>query len=108
MKTPDFIIVADDDGTPKSMVDVDRLQTDATRLMYQLAVSAGDDDATDKVSERWVAAHDPDYFGYLAAATLSLLVRNVLAPTLDAAEAVGLHLRDGLRAAASQAESELS
>jgi len=107
MDAPDFIIVADDDGAPKSMVDVDRLQSDATRLMYQLAVTAGDDDATDRVAEKWVAAHDPEYFGYLAAAALSLMVRHILGPTLDVCATAGIDLRAGLMDAAKHAEDTL-
>lgn len=104
---PDDIIVTDEDGNAKAFVNVDRLQSDATRLMYAMAVTAGDDDATDKVGADWATQHDPDYFGYLSAAALSLLTRNILAPVLDVAEARGVDLRAGLREAAAAAEETL-
>lgn len=101
---PDQILVIDDSGQPKSMVDVDRLHADSVRLMYQMAVTAGDDDATDKVSTEWVGRLDPDYFGYVAAGALSLLVRNILGPVLEVTDRLGVDLRQGLRAAAENAE----
>lgn len=105
---PDKAMIIGSDGVPTGVVEIDKLQADATRLMYALAVTAGDDDATDNVAERWVSDHGPEYFGYLAAAALSLMTRHVLAPVLDAASAAGVDLRPGLVRAAGNAESELS
>lgn len=105
---PDTAVIVDETGAPKSVIDIDQLQSDAIRLMYALAATAGDDDETDKVSNEWVSAHDPEYFGYLAAAALSLMVRNVLAPTLDAAAVVGLDLRPGLVDSARNSEQSLN
>lgn len=100
-----FIVGAD--GLPIAHVDFDKLTTDATKLMYELAVTAGDDDATDAVARRWVSRLEPTYFGYVAAAALSLTVRNILGPTLDAAQAVGLDLRGGLKRATADALRDL-
>lgn len=104
---PPEAIIVDDDGMPIAHVDFDRLQADATMLMYEMAASAGDDNETDRVGARWAGSHDPDYFGYLCSAALSLLVRNVLAPTLDVASEIGVDLRTGLRRACEDALRDL-
>lgn len=104
---PAEAIIVDADGLPKAHINFDQLTTDASRLMLELAATAGDDDATDRVGAKWVSSHDPDYYGYMCAAALSLMVRNVLAPCLDAAAAVGLDLRAGLRKCAAESLQEL-
>lgn len=104
---PADVFVVGADGLPIAHIDVDKLTTDASRLMFELAATAGDDDATDRVGEKWVASHDPAYYGYLCAAALSLMTRNVLAPCLEAAAAVGLDLRAGLRKCATESLQEL-
>ena len=88
---PDDIVITDEVGRPKSMVDVAQLQSDATRLMYAMAVTAGDDAATDRVGEEWAGRYDPDYFGYLAAGALSLMTRCILGPVLE-----GVHVDDAI------------
>lgn len=100
-------VIVDDDGMPIAHVDFDRLQSDATMYMYEMAASAGDDDATDVVGAKWAMSNSPDYFGYLSAAALSLLVRNILAPTLDVAAELGVNLRPGLRSACADALRDL-
>lgn len=104
---PAEFFISDEQGMPIGHVNVDRLQSDAVLLMYELAETAGDDEATDRVSERWVARTDPQYFGYLSSAALSLLTRCILGPTLDACDAAGLRLRDGLKAASAAAHRDL-
>lgn len=103
---PDEAFIVDEHGAPLGHVDMHKLIDDARRLMLDLAETAGDDDATDRVAERWVAALDPQYYSYVSTAALSLLVRNVLGPVLDAAEAAGLPLRAGLRRAATEARGD--
>ena len=103
----DQYIITGDNGEPVAAVDLDKLQSDATRLMYALAATAGDDQATDQVALRWSSTLDPDYFGYVAAGALSLLVRHVLGPTLDVTDQLGVDLRRGLRDAAANAEANL-
>lgn len=85
---PDQILVTDDDGSPLSIIDVDKMQSDSTRLMYEMAASAGDDAATDAIGIAWAAALHPDQMGYVSAGALSLLTRNVLAPLLDVLDEV--------------------
>lgn len=93
---PAEFFISDEQGVPIGHIDVDKLQSDATLLMYDMAASAGDDAATDRVAEKWVGRTDPQYFGYLSSAALSLLTRCILGPTLDACEAAGIRLRAGL------------
>lgn len=105
---PSEAFIVRDDGTPIGHIDIDRLQADSTLLMYEMAVTAGDDDATDAVAHRWVARHDADYFGYVAAGALSLMTRNILAPVLDVAETASkVDLRKGLREAYENAVTTL-
>ncbi|CAJ1505688.1 hypothetical protein [[Mycobacterium] burgundiense] len=104
---PSDAYIVGDDGLPIGHINIDQLTSDATLMMYEMAASAGDDAATDQVAIRWSGTHDPDYFGYLAAAALSLITRNILAPVLDAAAAVGLDLRPGLNRASDDAHRDL-
>jgi hypothetical protein len=104
---PAEAIVIDDDGLPVGHIDFDRLQSDATMLMYQMATTAGDNNATDQVGAKWAGAHEPDYFGYLCSAALSLMTRCILAPTLDVAAELGVDLRPGLRKSCDDALRDL-
>lgn len=104
---PTEAIIVGDDGLPLAHIDFDRLQADATMLMYEMAATAGDDDATDVIGAKWAMTNEPDYFGYLSAAALSLMVRNILAPTLDVAKELGVDLRPGLKRACESALSDL-
>jgi hypothetical protein len=104
--TPDPLpaeaFIVDDQGLPVAHVDLDQLTADAIALTYELAATAGDDPATDQVAERW--AQRPD-FTYLCAAALTLMTKNILGPTLDACDAIGLNLRAGLARAADDAHN---
>jgi hypothetical protein len=104
---PAEAIIVDDNGMPTGHINFDRLQSDATMLMYQMAATAGDNTATDRVGAQWAAAHEPDYFGYLCSAALSLMTRCILAPTLDAAAELGVDLRPGLRKSCDDALRDL-
>ncbi|WP_347956451.1 hypothetical protein [Gordonia aichiensis] len=102
----DFLIVGDD-GEPIAFMDYDKMTADATRLMYQIAMTAGDDEATDQVGIEWTRRLDPDYYGYVAAGALSLMVRCILAPILEVTDELGVDLRKGLRDSATNAEATL-
>lgn len=104
---PSEAIIVDGDGLPIAHIDFDKLQADATLFMYEYAATAGDDEATDRVGAKWASSNDPDYFGYLCSAALSLLVRNILAPTLDVAAELGVDLRPGLKSACADAVRDL-
>lgn len=104
---PAEAFIVDATGAPIAHMNFDRISTDATLLMYELAATAGDDEATDRVSTEWVTRLGPATFGYVAAAALSLTVRNILGPTLDVCAAVGADLRPGLKSAAADARRDL-
>ncbi|MGW3542048.1 hypothetical protein ACWDNI_16095 [Nocardia niigatensis] len=76
------------DGMPRSMVDLARIQSDATRLMYAMAAASGNDAELDAVVEQWADSHDPDEFGYIAAGALSMLVRCIVEPMLQVIDEV--------------------
>jgi hypothetical protein len=80
---PDHVMVIGDKGEPSAVIDMTRLQSDATILMYRLAAVAGDDDAVDSEAETWLSSVSPDYAGYVSASALSLTVRCILAPLLE-------------------------
>lgn len=108
MNIPPEAIIVDDNGVPIAHVDFDKLTSDATLLMYEMAATAGDDDATDAVGAKWAMSNDPHYFGYLCAAALSLTVRNILTPTLEVAAELGVDLRPGLKRACDAAFRDLA
>ncbi|BBY42185.1 hypothetical protein [Mycolicibacterium celeriflavum] len=105
--TPPEAFIVGDNGLPLGHINIDQLQADATLLMYEMAAAAGNDTATDQVSIKWASTHDPDYFGYLCAAALSLMTRHVLAPTLDVTAQLGTDLRPGLHQASDDAHRDL-
>jgi hypothetical protein len=104
---PSEAFIVGDDGLPIGHIDIDRLQSDATMLMYEMAATAGDDPATAAVGSWWAASCEPTYFGYLCAAVLSLMTRHVLAPSLDVAAELGVDLRPGLQHARDEALHDL-
>lgn len=104
---PSEAIIVGDDGMPIAHIDFDQLQSDATVYMYEMASTAGDGEATDQIGAKWATANDPSYFGYLSAAALSLMVRSILAPTLDVAAELGVDLRPGLKKSCADALRDL-
>lgn len=104
---PSEALIVDRDGMPTGYIDFDKLQSDAICLMYEMAVTAGDDEATDRAGAKWATTTEPDYFGYLCSAALSLMVRNILSPTLDVAAELGVDLRAGLKRACADAQRDL-
>ncbi|WP_232717401.1 hypothetical protein [Gordonia metallireducens] len=98
-------MITDDNGTVKSVIDIPQLKNDALRLMYEMASTAGDDDATGEVAKRWAASNEPEYYAYLTALALSLMTSLVLAPALDCCEAAGARMRDAVKDAAASAEA---
>ncbi|MGW5376231.1 hypothetical protein ACWESM_12365 [Nocardia sp. NPDC003999] len=96
--TPDRFLIVGDDGLPRSVVDLADMQAHSTRLMYQMAAVASDNDALDRIGTEWAEALDPDFFGYVAAGALSLMVRNVLDPLLQVLDTLSPSLGADLRA----------
>lgn len=108
---PNRYMVMGADGLPRAVVDLAQVQSHATRLMYQMAAAADDDDRLDRIGIEWADALDPDFFGYVAAGALSLTARNVLRPLLEVldtlAPELGVSLRDKLRESRDFAEQTL-
>ncbi|HEY9416623.1 MAG TPA: hypothetical protein VIQ30_17845 [Pseudonocardia sp.] len=86
--TPPRFMVVGDDGVPRGIVELADLQSDATRLMYEMAAAAGNDAELDRIGFEWSARLDPDAMGYVSAGALSLMTRNILAPLLDVLDEV--------------------
>ncbi|MEV0435996.1 hypothetical protein [Nocardia sp. NPDC050413] len=103
---PDLFMVVGDDGLPRGVVDRDRMESDATRLMYQLAAVAGDDAETDRIACEWVERLDPDAFGYVAAGALSLMTRNILAPLLEVLDQALPHIKFRAKLVESRDQAE--
>ncbi|WP_156371226.1 hypothetical protein [Nocardia arizonensis] len=91
-------MIVGDDGIPRGVADMAELQSAATVLMYQFAAAAGDDDAIDRVSVEWLESVDMDAAGYIAAMTLPMLARNVIAPMLEVLGTMAPELEASLRA----------
>lgn len=110
MSLPDHALIIGDDGLPLSVLDIDKMQSDSTRLMYQMAAAAGDRDELDRIGAEWAGSHDPDYFGYVAAGALSLMVRCVLEPVLEVLDGVmpAARFREKLAESRDHAEGTLS
>lgn len=85
--TPDRVIVVGADGLPDASLDVGRLQSDAVRLAYALAVTADNPDAG--TLARWRSEYGVDYHGFVCAAASTITVEHVLAPALDVLDRVG-------------------
>lgn len=100
-ENPSHAMIVNDDGTPRGVIDIDKMQADATILMYEMAAAAGDDDAVDAVAVEWVERLDADSMGYVSATALTLLARNVLAPILEVLD----ELAPALKLRAKLAES---
>lgn len=106
-------LMQDDGGTPRGVVDTDELERAATLLGFRLAVVAGDDLETERMTTQALEVWGADAFGFLAAATLRHVVDNVLAPVLDVCDelhkagALSADLRDGLADALANAEATL-
>jgi hypothetical protein len=81
-------MIIGDDGTPTGIVDIARIQCDATVLMYRFAAAAGDNAAVDAVAIEFMHDRDADEIGYVTAAAMSLITRHVLAPVLDVLDEV--------------------
>ena len=107
-------LVTDDDGTPSALVDVDTIHAAGTRLALDLAAAANNPDELDRITTGYLARHGVDAFGYVVAAALRSLVRDVLDPVLtvtDALHTQGLlthDLRAGLADAARNAKETLT
>lgn len=91
----DFVIL-DDSGVPSAAINVEQIRADVMSLVWHLAATAGDEDATDRVMTGFVDGHDVDYAGCVTTAALSVLVADVLAPAFAVCRAAGHDLQAAL------------
>lgn len=90
---PNHAMVSNDDGTPRGVVDFEKIQSDATLMMAEYAAAAGDDAAINALTIEWVESLDPDSMGYTTAAAIPLLARNIIAPMLDVLDRIAPSLK---------------
>ncbi|WP_328410338.1 hypothetical protein [Nocardia sp. NBC_00403] len=97
------------DGAPLGVVDLTEIQCRSTILMYQLAAVAGDNKELNRLVAAWLESVDADNAGLISATTLSLMVRNVVAPLLDVLATVApeIDLRAKLRESRDYAQATL-
>lgn len=104
MSTDEVYLVVDDDGSPIAMFDKGQIDSDGVKFAFALAAVCADEDAVDEVVAETLTRVGVDGFGYVAAAALSILVKEVLAPTLVVTDKVGIDLRTMLRSIADGGE----
>ncbi|MFJ1510910.1 hypothetical protein [Cellulosimicrobium funkei] len=110
---PNNYVLTDENGIPTGVLDVDRIQAQATRLAYDMAVYSDDPTMLEQVSTQHLAEAGTEAFGYVAASALRILAEHILEPVLmvtDRLHKVGaLHhdLRAGLEDAADNARETL-
>lgn len=97
----DVYIVVDDDGSPIGMFDKDQIDTDAVKFAFELAAACADEHEVDRVVTKTIDKVGVDGFGYVAAAALSIMTKEILAPTLVVTDKVGIDLRTMLAKIAS-------
>lgn len=105
---PENVMIVDDDGMPSAVVNIDIVQNAATRLMYDMAVNSGDEEALKGVSAQYLDEVGVDLFGYVCAAALKLMTAHILEPLLETCDVAGIKLRDGLTRAAADAKRDLT
>lgn len=97
-------LVTDDAGRPIAFFDKDQVDTDGVKFAFALAAACADEDAVDAVVAETLTRVGVDAFGYVAAAALSIVVKEILAPTLVVTDKVGIDLRTMLRKIADGGE----
>lgn len=108
---PDQVMIVDGDGIPSGVVDIPELQAAATVLMLKFAVAAEDREALVRLAHDWPKTVDSVTAGFTAAAALSAMTENVVAPLLQVVDTLdaklGVALRDKLAETLEHAEATL-
>lgn len=104
MSNDNVYLVTDENGIPVSFFDKDQIDTDGVRFAFELAAACADENAVDQVVTKTIDRVGVDGFGYIAAAALSIMTKEILAPTLQVTDAVGVDLRTMLGKLAAGAE----
>lgn len=89
----DVYMVVDDDGSPIGLFDKDMIDTDGVRFAFELAAACADESVVDQVVSETITRVGVDGFGYVATAALGIMTKQILAPTLQVTDAVGIDLR---------------
>ncbi|WML64759.1 hypothetical protein [Rhodococcus sp. AH-ZY2] len=90
---PSHAMIVDDDGQPRSVVDIDRMQSDSIELAYEMAMHCGDEDALDAISSKWLDRVGVEGFGYVTAGALRMMTHFILDPTLQTVDQLAPQLR---------------
>lgn len=101
MSNDGMYLVTDDDGRPIAFFDKGQIDTDGVRFAFELAAACADEDAVDAVVTETLTRVGVDGFGYVAAAALSVMVKEILAPTLVITDKIGIDLRTMLHSMAA-------
>jgi hypothetical protein len=89
----DKILVTDQDGNP-AVLDLTALRAQGRAFACELAATCDDPAAHDRLSAELVAEGAPEFVVHaLTAAALACMVREILRPLVEAAEAAGHDLR---------------
>lgn len=101
------IIITDQNGSPEGAVILEEIQAQAVRLAFDMAANCADPKALDEIASRHIEETGVEGFGYVAAAALMILARDLMQPILECTDAAGMPLRNGIAKAAAQANADL-
>lgn len=90
---PAHAMLIDDNGEPIGVMDLDRMQSDAIELAYEMAMYCDDETTLDTISEKWLNRVGVDAFGYVAAGALRMMTHYILDPTLQTVDKLAPQLR---------------
>ena len=86
-------LLTDDGGAPLGMVDMDAVQEQAARLMYELATQSSNTEACNRITAAHLAEAGTAMFGYVAASALRSMTEHILEPALQVCETAGVDVR---------------
>ncbi|AXK85822.1 hypothetical protein [Nocardia farcinica] len=94
----DTVMITDEDGMPFGVLYIPAIQEAAATLVYKHAAVAEDSDALARLTLEWPCELDHDTAGYVAAAALTLLTQDVVAPMLAVIHELAPAVADQMRA----------
>lgn len=102
------IIITDSDGNPQGAAVLEEIQAQAIRLAFDMAAHCDNPHEMDEITKGHITEAGVEGFGYVAAAALKILARDLLQPVLECTDAAGMPLREGIAKAAAQANADLT